>query len=39
MVASLAPCYGPQGKATSDITYNPEDGPEAYSNPAVYSRA
>jgi hypothetical protein len=22
----------------SDITYNPDDGPEAYSNPAVYSR-
>jgi hypothetical protein len=27
-----------KGKATSDITYNPDDGPEAYSNPAVYSR-
>jgi hypothetical protein len=27
-----------KGKATSDVTYNPEDGPEAYSNPAVYSR-
>jgi hypothetical protein len=27
-----------QGKATSDITYNPNDGPEAYSNPTVYSR-
>jgi hypothetical protein len=22
-----------KGKATSDITYNPDDGPEAYSNP------
>jgi hypothetical protein len=27
-----------EGKATSDITYNPDDRPEAYSNPAVYSR-
>jgi hypothetical protein len=27
-----------KGKATSDITYNPDDGPEAYNNPAVYSR-
>ena len=27
-----------KGKATSDITYNPDDGPEAYSNLAVYSR-
>jgi hypothetical protein len=26
-----------KGKATSDVTYNPDDGPEAYSNPAVYS--
>jgi hypothetical protein len=34
----LGVCYGPQGKATSDITYNPEDGSEAYNNPAVYSR-
>jgi hypothetical protein len=25
-------------KATSDVTYNPDDGPEAYNNPAVYSR-
>jgi hypothetical protein len=24
-------------KAMSDVTYNPEDGPEAYSNPAVQS--
>jgi hypothetical protein len=22
----------------SDVIYNPEDGPEAYSNPTVYSR-
>jgi hypothetical protein len=27
-----------KGKATSDVTYNPDDGPEAYPNPAVYSR-
>jgi hypothetical protein len=27
-----------KGKATSDVTYNPDDGPEAYSNPTVYSR-
>jgi hypothetical protein len=27
-----------KGKATSDVTYNPDIGPEAYSNPTVYSR-
>jgi hypothetical protein len=27
-----------KGKATSDITYNPEDGPEAYNNPTVQRR-
>jgi hypothetical protein len=27
-----------KGKATSDVTYNPEDGPEAYSNPSIYNR-
>jgi hypothetical protein len=27
-----------KGKATSDDTYNPDDGPEAYTNPIVYSR-
>jgi hypothetical protein len=27
-----------KGKATSDVQYNPEDGPEAYSNPSVHSR-
>jgi hypothetical protein len=27
-----------KGKATSDVPYNPEDGPKACSNPAVYSR-
>jgi hypothetical protein len=26
-----------KGKATSDVTYNPDDGPEAYNNPAVYN--
>jgi hypothetical protein len=25
-----------KGKATSNVTYNPDDGPEAYTNPAVY---
>jgi hypothetical protein len=27
-----------KGKATSDVTYNPDDGPEAYTNPVIYSR-
>jgi hypothetical protein len=27
-----------KGKATSDVTYNPDDRPEAYSNPAIHSR-
>jgi hypothetical protein len=27
-----------KGKATSDITYNSDDRPEAYNNLAVYSR-
>jgi hypothetical protein len=27
-----------KGKATSDVNYNPEDGPEAYSNPTVHNR-
>jgi hypothetical protein len=27
-----------KGKSTSDVTYNPDDGREAYTNPAVYSR-
>jgi hypothetical protein len=26
-----------KGKAMSDVTYNPDDGPEAYKNPAVYN--
>jgi hypothetical protein len=36
---SIFPVYAManKGKAMSDVTYNPEDGPEAYSNPAVYS--
>jgi hypothetical protein len=25
-------------KATSDVSYNPEDPPEAYNNPSVYTR-
>jgi hypothetical protein len=27
-----------KGNATSDVTYNPDDGPETYTNPAVYNR-
>jgi hypothetical protein len=27
-----------KGKATSDITYNLDDGPEAYANSTVYNR-
>jgi hypothetical protein len=27
-----------KGKTTSDVSYNPEDPPEAYSNPTVYTR-
>jgi hypothetical protein len=27
-----------KGKATSDVTYNIEDAPEAYSKPIVYNR-
>jgi hypothetical protein len=27
-----------KGKATSDVTYNPDDGPEAYNNPIVHNR-
>ena len=27
-----------KGKATSDVTYNPQDPPEAYSNATVHSR-
>jgi hypothetical protein len=27
-----------KGKATSDVIYNTEDGPKAYSNPAIYNR-
>jgi hypothetical protein len=31
-------CYVPQGKTMSDVNYNPEDGPKAYSNPMVHAR-
>jgi hypothetical protein len=27
-----------KGKATSDVSYNLDDGPEAYNNPIVYTR-
>jgi hypothetical protein len=27
-----------KGKAMSDVTYNPDDGSEAYNKPAIYSR-
>jgi hypothetical protein len=27
-----------KGKATFDVSYNPEDPPEAYNNPTVYTR-
>jgi hypothetical protein len=27
-----------KGKATADIDYNPDDGPEAYSNQSVHTR-
>jgi hypothetical protein len=27
-----------KGKATSDVSYNPDDPPEAYSNPTAYTR-
>jgi hypothetical protein len=27
-----------KGKATYDVTYNPDDGPEAYTNLTVYNR-
>jgi hypothetical protein len=27
-----------KGKATSDVNYNPEDGPESYTNASVHSR-
>jgi hypothetical protein len=34
----LAYAMAHKGKATSNVTYNPDDGPETYSNLAVYSR-
>ena len=27
-----------KGKATSDVSYNPDDPPEAYTNPTAYDR-
>jgi hypothetical protein len=27
-----------KGKAMSDVSYNPEDPPEVYSNPTIYTR-
>ena len=27
-----------KGKATSDVDYNPKDGPEAYSNVTIHNR-
>jgi hypothetical protein len=27
-----------KGKATSDVSYNPDNGPEAYNNPTVHTR-
>jgi hypothetical protein len=27
-----------KGKVTSDVSYNPEDPPEAYNNPSIYTR-
>ena len=39
MVAILsAYAMAHKGKTTSDVTYNPDDGPEAYNNPTVYNR-
>jgi hypothetical protein len=26
-----------KGKPMSNVTYNPDDGPEAYNNPIVYN--
>ena len=31
-------CMAHKGKATSDVTFNLEDPPEAYTNPSVHSR-
>jgi hypothetical protein len=27
-----------KGKAMSDVSYNPDDPPEAYTNPTIYTR-
>jgi hypothetical protein len=34
----LGLCYGPQGQGDVRHHLQPDDGPEAYNNPAVYSR-
>jgi hypothetical protein len=34
----LGVCYGPQGQGDIRRHLQPEDGPEVYSNPTVYSR-
>jgi hypothetical protein len=34
----LRVCYGHKGKATSDVTYDPEYEPKSCSNSAVHSR-
>ena len=31
-------CMSKKGKAKSDVSYNPDDPPEAYSNPNAYAR-
>ncbi|TVU30491.1 hypothetical protein EJB05_22118 [Eragrostis curvula] len=31
-------CFGPQGKAESEVSFNPEDPPSAYNNATVHSR-
>jgi len=31
-------CMAHKGRATSDVSYNPADPPEAYSNPSVHTR-
>ena len=34
----MAYCMAHKGKATSDVSYNPTDPPEAYSNQSVHMR-
>jgi hypothetical protein len=33
----MAYCMAHKGKATSDVSNNPADPPEAYSNPSVHT--